>query len=147
MISKEETIHNLKTALSTEWLAYIEYNILSDYAKGPQLKDLISDLKLIDKDEYEHIEKLNKRIKQLDSNIIIDPRMWFKYSPDSFIVPSNQDTMDIASIILELEESAIKLYTKILELDLDPTTKYVVHHILNDEEEHRSIIKRFIDSF
>ena len=147
MNSKEEIIHNLKTALSSEWLAYIEYNMLADFAKGPQVKDLISDLKLLDKDEYEHIEKLSKRIKQLDSNVIVDPKLWFKYSPDSFIVPKNQNTIELASMVQELEESAIKLYTDILNLDLDPTTKLIVHHILNDEEEHRAIIKRFLDSF
>lgn len=131
-------IEMLNSAYADEWLAYYQYWVGAQVAKGPVRGPVAEELKEHAIEELEHAEKLSERIIQLGGEPILHPKDWFTKSNCSYDAPTDPSTKTLLEQNIKSEQCAIETYMKIMKevKDVDPITYNLVVDILKDEVEH-----------
>lgn len=141
----EKLIIMLNVALSSEWIAYIQYSLGASIINGIKTDEIKAQMLEHADDEKEHATILINRIVELGGKPITDINNLVnnKYAP--YAEPDkNGYSIDILTQNLDSEKQAVKLYTKIIEYvkEKDPITYDLILEILQDEKEH---VEDFID--
>lgn len=129
----------LNAALSEEWIAYHQYWIGAQIAKGVTRKDVQSEFMEHAKDEAKHAQWICDRIIELDGvPEVMNPKDWDKLAKCKFANPSDPDTTKLLAQNLESENCAIDRYQEIVEYtkDGDHVTCDLAKKILAEEEDH-----------
>ena len=75
-IDHDELLKALNEALSEEWLAYYQYWVGALVAKGPMRTSIVAEFMEHANEEYDHANKLGKRIIELGGTPVLDPKQW-----------------------------------------------------------------------
>lgn len=129
----------LNAALAEEWIAYHQYWIGAQIARGVTRKDVQDEFLEHAKDEAKHAQWLCDRIIQLDGvPTVMNPKDWDKLARCKFAEPSNADTIKLLEQNIDGENCAIDRYSEIIAYtkDGDHVTCDLAKKILAEEEEH-----------
>lgn len=75
-VNRGELLNILNVAFSEEWLAYYQYWIGAQVAKGPMRKIIAEEFIEHANEELKHAQWLSDRIIQLGGTPVIDPDEW-----------------------------------------------------------------------
>ncbi|MCD2513433.1 ferritin-like domain-containing protein [Comamonas endophytica] len=133
---REPIIKLLNDSLATELVCALRYKRHHFTASGLESPAIAEEFLVHAKEEEAHADKIAKRIVQLGGTP--------DYNPDTLTARSHadyNDDEDLHSMIrsnLIAERVAIEAYSQIIELigDKDPTTRRLMEHILEEEQEH-----------
>lgn len=75
-VDHDELLKALNEALSEEWLAYYQYWVGALVAKGPMRTSIVAEFMEHANEEYDHANKLGKRIIELGGTPVLDPKQW-----------------------------------------------------------------------
>lgn len=146
--NKQEIIDMLNVAFSEEWLAYYQYWIGAQVAKGPMRKTIADEFMEHAKEELEHAQLLSDRIIQLGGTPILDPSEWKEHAQCKYEAPTDEYIMALLEQNLTAERCAIARYQKICELCMsgkDVDTFHISRHILAEELDHEQDIEDYIE--
>ena len=146
-IDKKKLIKILNKAFADEWLAYYQYWIGSQVAKGRMQTKVIEELKEHAADELKHAQMIVSRILQLGGTPILNPKDWAKERNCKYLTPSNFNVKNILEQNIEAEQCAIKVYRILVEMtqNKDRITYSIVSEILKDEIEHEDDLKLILE--
>lgn len=145
--NKKEILDMLNVAFSEEWLAYYQYWIGAQVAKGPMRKTIADEFMEHAKEELSHAKLLSDRIIQLGGTPVLDPKDWEKIAQCKYEAPTDDYIMKLLEQNLTAERCAISRYQKICELCMsgkDIETFHVSRHILSEEIDHEQDIEDYI---
>lgn len=145
---REKMLQLLNTAYSEEWLAYYQYWIGAQVAKGPMRKIIAEEFLEHAKEEFEHAKKLCDRIIQLGGTPVLDPDEWKKHAICKYDAPIDEYIVKLLEENLESERCAIGRYQQICDMCMvskDVETFHIARHILSDELEHEQELEDFIE--
>lgn len=133
---REPIIKLLNDSLATELVCALRYKRHHFTASGLESPAIAEEFLVHAKEEEAHADKIAKRIVQLGGKP--------DYNPDTLTARSHADynaDEDLHAMIrsnLIAERVAIEAYSQIIELigDKDPTTRRLMEHILEEEQEH-----------
>lgn len=146
--NKDEILKLLNIAYSEEWLAYYQYWVGAQIAKGPMRKIIADEFLEHAKEEYDHAQMLCDRIIQLGGTPVLDPEDWKKHALCKYEVPNDEYIMALLEQNLKSERCAITRYQQICELCMsgkDIDTFHISRHILKEELEHEQEVEDYID--
>lgn len=145
--NKDEILRLLNIAFSEEWLAYYQYWIGAQVAKGPMRKVIADEFMDHAKEELEHAQKVCDRIIQLGGTPVLDPDEWKKHALCQYDAPTDEYIMALLEDNLKAERCAIGRYQQICEACMsgkDIETFHVSRHILSEEIDHEQDIEDYI---
>lgn len=145
--NKEQILKLLNTAFSEEWLAYYQYWIGAQVAKGPMRKTIANEFLEHAGEEYKHAQMLCDRIIQLGGTPVLDPEDWKKHAICKYDAPKDEYVMKLLEQNLEAERCAIGRYQQICDMCMsgkDIDTFHIARHILKEEIEHEQEIEDYI---
>lgn len=135
-LDRNKVIELLNAALATEWVCILRYyqhyfvasGMLMDSVKGEFLEHA--------QQEQEHASMLAERIVQLGGKPDLNPDNLSKHSHAEYKEGATLKDMVIENLIAE--RIAVDSYREIISYigDADTTTKRMLEHILEQEEEH-----------
>jgi bacterioferritin len=134
----DELIGLLSRAFADEWLAYYQYWLGAQVAKGPMREAVVVELTEHATDELRHADMLALRIIQLGGTPPISPREWYEMTNCGYEPPADPYVEALLEQNIKGEQCAIDVYQKLVEVtkDTDPITYEIVLEILRDEVEH-----------
>jgi len=143
----KELIQLLNRAYADEWLAYYQYWIGAQVAKGPMRGAVVAELMEHANDEFKHAEMLAKRILQLGGTPLLDPQDWFKNANCPYDAPKDPNVKTLIEQNIKGEQCAISVYKKIADLTIgkDLITHKMVLEILEDEVEHEDDLQNLLE--
>lgn len=146
-VNHAELLKMLNVAFAEEWLAYYQYWMGAQVAKGPMRPEIIKEFMEHGKEELEHATWLAERIIQLGGTPLLDPDEWKKYAQCKYEAPDNDYTIKLLEQNLVAERCAIARYQKICDMTMgkDLQTFHISRKILSDELEHEQEIGDFIE--
>lgn len=135
----EKLKNYFKTAIADEYLAAFQYRQEMNVSKGNGKADIDPELEQHYKEEMEHAEKLEERLKQIGGRTI-GPLDWQDNCRAGYIEPpENGDCIKILEDSISGERKAILFYKEFIkfvkEIE-DEATVSILKPILKDEEEH-----------
>src|SRR5688572_27527743 len=135
--SVEQAVELLNTALATEIVCVLRYKYHAVMASGIHSESVKAEFEEHAADEQGHADRLAERINQLGGK----PNM----NPDGLLARSHSEYVEGESLVdmirenLVAERIAIESYREMIRFfDHDPTTRKLLEHILEKEEEHAS---------
>ena len=131
-----QAIDLLQTALATEIVCVLRYNMHNISAVGIDSESVKAEFAEHARDEYEHMEKLANRINQFGGTP--------NFSPEGLSSRSATEYGDAVNLIdmikenLVAERIAVEHYRDLIRFfgDKDPTTRVMLEGILAQEEDH-----------
>ncbi len=131
-------IEKLNKAFADEWLAYYQYWIGAQLAKGPMREAVFAELTEHAADELRHATMLAPRIIQLGGTPPISPELWYEMTNCGYEAPEDPYVEVLLEQNIKGEQCAIDVYQDLIGLtkDTDPVTYDIVLQILTDELEH-----------
>ena len=137
-IDADLLIEKLNKAFADEWLAYYQYWIGAQLAKGPMRESVFAELTEHAADELRHATMLAPRIIQLGGTPPISPEMWYDMTNCGYELPEDPYVEVLLAQNIKGEQCAIDVYQELINLtrDTDPVTYDIVLQILTDELEH-----------
>ncbi len=146
-VDHEELLKILNTAFAEEWLAYYQYWIGAQVAKGPMRSTIVAEFLKHANEELSHAQLLSDRIIQLGGTLVIDPADWQKHALCKYEAPADEFIVAILEQNLDAERCAISRYQQICEMTggKDFETFHMSRHILQDELEHEQDIEDFME--
>lgn len=145
-VDHEALLKLLNVAFSEEWLAYYQYWIGAQVAKGPMRKIIAEEFMDHAKEELEHAHLLSDRIIQLGGTPVINPADWEKHALCKYDAPTDEYIYALLQQNLDAERCAIARYQQICEMTIgkDIETFHVSRHILSEEIDHEQDIEDYI---
>ncbi len=142
-----ELIQLLNRAYADEWLAYYQYWVGAQVAKGPMRGAVVAELMEHANDEFKHAEMLAKRILQLGGTPLLDPQDWFKNANCPYDAPKDPNVKTLVEQNIKGEQCAISVYKKIADFTVgkDLITHKMVLEILEDEVEHEDDLQNLLE--
>ena len=146
-IDSSKLITTLNKAFADEWLAYYQYWLGAQIAKGPMKQSVIAELTEHATDELRHAQMLSNRIIQLGGTPILEPREWYSQSNCGYAIPQDPFVKKLLEQNIEGERCAIDVYEKIMieTKDNDPVTYNMALEILEDEVEHEEDLEGLLE--
>ena len=143
----ENVLSLLNKAFADEWLAYYQYWVGAQVAKGPMRGAVVAELNEHAGDELKHAGMLAKRIIQLGGTPVLDPADWKTLSNCGYDAPVNAHVQDIVEQNVKGEQCAIDVYNNLLGMtrDKDIVTYHVVVEILEEEVEHEEDLQALLE--
>lgn len=148
-VDHDELLKALNEALSEEWLAYYQYWVGALVAKGPMRTSIVAEFMEHANEEYDHANKLGKRIIELGGTPVLDPKQWENLARCKYDAPSNDWVMELVKQNLVAERCAIARYQQICEMTFgkDYETFKVSAKILKEEIEHEQEMEDFLADY
>ncbi|MBD3273364.1 ferritin [Candidatus Dependentiae bacterium] len=146
-IDLSELITDLNKAYADEWLAYYQYWVGAQVAKGPMKEAVIAELNEHAADELRHAQMLSERIIQLGGTPILTPKDWYSHTNCGYLEPSDPFVKKLLEQNIEGERCAINVYEKLIEKtkDKDFVTYNMAIEILEDEIEHEEDMESLLE--
>ena len=143
----ESVISLLNKAFADEWLAYYQYWVGAQVAKGPMRGAVVAELSEHAQDELKHAGMLTKRIIQLGGAPVLDPADWKTLSNCGYDAPVNPLVQDIVGQNIKGEQCAIEVYNNLLGItkDKDIVTYNLAAEILEEEVEHEEDLQSLLE--
>lgn len=145
--NKDEILKLLNIAYSEEWLAYYQYWVGAQVAKGPMRKTIADEFLEHAKEEFSHAKMLCDRIIQLGGTPVLDPQDWKKYAICKYDAPTDEYIGKLLEQNIEAERCAIGRYQQICTLCMsgkDIDTFHIARHILKEEIEHEQELEDYV---
>ena len=146
-IDVDKLIEMLNKAFADVWLAYYQYWVGAQVAKGPARGGVAAELEEHAAEELEHAEMLTERIIQLGGTPLLKPEDWYKMTNCGYEAPEDPYVEVLLEQNIEGEQCAIGVYQQLMELtkDTDPITHNMVLEILTDEVEHEEDLQAILE--
>jgi bacterioferritin len=146
-INSVELVKKLNKAFADEWLAYYQYWLGAQIAKGPMKESVIAELTEHATDELRHAQMLSNRIIQLGGTPLLAPKDWYTYANCEYLTPSDAFVKKLVEQNIEGERCAIDVYEKLMKetKDDDPITYNMALEILEDEVEHEEDLESLLE--
>jgi bacterioferritin len=146
-IDVDKLIEMLNKAFADEWLAYYQYWVGAQVAKGPARGAVAAELLEHAAEELEHAEMLTERIIQLGGTPLLKPEDWYKMTNCGYEAPEDPYVEVLLEQNIKGEQCAIGVYQQLMELtkDTDPITHNMVLEILTDEVEHEEDLQAILE--
>lgn len=146
-VDSAELVKKLNKAFADEWLAYYQYWLGAQVAKGPMKESVITELTEHATDELRHAQMLSDRITQLGGTPLLSPKDWYTYANCEYLTPSDAFVKKLVEQNIEGERCAIDVYEKIMKetKDSDPITYNLALEILEDEVEHEEDLESLLE--
>ncbi|MCM8812402.1 MAG: ferritin [Candidatus Omnitrophica bacterium] len=146
-VNVEELIALLNRAFADEWLAYYQYWIGAQVARGIPREAVVAELTQHAADELRHAGMVATRIIQLGGTPLLEPAEWMKYTNCGYDRPNDPDVRLLLEQNIKGEQCAIGVYKKLIDYtkDRDPVTYDVVLQILQDEIMHEEDLEAIRD--
>lgn len=143
----ENMLNLLNKAFADEWLAYYQYWVGAQVAKGPMRGAVVAELNEHAADELRHAGMLAERIMQLGGTPVLDPADWKTLSNCGYDAPVNPHVQDIVEQNVKGEQCAIGVYNNLVGMtrDKDIVTYNMVVEILEDEVEHEEDLQALLE--
>jgi len=143
----ENMVNLLNKAFADEWLAYYQYWVGAQVAKGAMRGAVVAELNEHAADELKHAGMLATRIIQLGGTPVLDPADWKMLSNCGYDAPVNPHVQDIIEQNVKGEQCAIDVYNNLLGMtrDKDVVTYNMVAEILEDEVEHEEDLQALLE--
>ncbi len=137
----------LNQLFAEEWLAYYQYWIGAQVAKGPMRTNITEEFMEHANEELNHATHVAKRIIELGGTPILDPKDWEKYAKCRYEAPEEEYVVDLLKQNLTAERCAIAHYQQLCELceGKDYITFRLAEDILKDEVAHEQEIEDFLN--
>lgn len=144
---REAIIQLLNDALATELVCVLRYKRHHFTATGLSSASIAQEFMVHANEEAAHADLIAKRIVQLGG----EP----DFSPDSLLGRSHaeyDEYKDLKAMVranLIAERVAVETYRQMVALigDKDPTTRRLIEHILEEEEEHADELKDWLEAY
>ena len=136
--SEEKVLEMLTKALADEFLAFYQYWVCKNLARGQGRSDAIPEFEQHCDDEFEHADKLILRIRELGGDPIYDPKDW-QVLGNPWTVVNMSDVKKQLEITIQAEKDAIAYYESIIDYckGFDEITMKLIRGILEDEAQHK----------
>jgi bacterioferritin len=143
----EQLIEMLNKAFADEWLAYYQYWVGAQVAKGPARGAVAAELMEHAAEEFEHAGMLTERILQLGGTPLLTPEDWYKMTNCGYEAPEDPYVEVLLEQNIEGEQCAIDVYQKLMDFtkDTDPITYNIALEILEDEIEHEEDLQAILE--
>lgn len=140
-------IELLNKAFADEWLAYYQYWIGAQVARGPMRNAALAELEEHAADELSHAGLLAERIIQLGGTPLLTPQDWYKVSNCGYEAPEDSYVSAVLEQNIKGEQCAIGVYDRLLATvkDKDAVTYNMVLEILADEVEHEADLQTIVE--
>ncbi|HWR15571.1 MAG TPA: ferritin-like domain-containing protein [Terriglobales bacterium] len=137
-LDQERVIAVLNEALATEIVCVLRYQHHYFMATGVHGRMAAEEFKEHADEEREHADKLAERIQQLGGKPDFNPRTLLERSVAQYV--EGESLADMIREDLIAERVVIDVYREMIKFfgDADPTTRILLEHLLEDEEEHAS---------
>jgi bacterioferritin len=137
-LDKDKVIDILNEALATEIVCVLRYMHHYFMATGVHGKAAADEFKEHADAEREHADDIAERIQQLGGKPDFNPRSLLERSVSQYV--EGESLADMIREDLIAERIVIDVYREMIKYfgDKDPTTRLMIEHILQDEEEHAS---------
>ncbi len=159
-ITRADIVDLLAVAAIDEWLAVFNYYASEAHTKTNGKQDFDPEFTAHAKEELEHFEKINNRIREL-SQVPLQIPMQSYFSANSSGLEWKQelnsnDSVEILRRRLEEERGAIKFYAMLIRAlkkleeetgEYDSTTETLVKSIKADEEEHEKDLRELLAQY
>lgn len=159
-ITRADIVDLLAVAAIDEWLAVFNYYASEAHTKTNGKQDFDPEFIAHAKEELEHFEKINNRIREL-SQVPLQIPMQSYFSANSSGLEWKQelnssDSVEILRRRLEEERGAIKFYAMLIRAlkkleeetgEYDSTTETLVKNIKADEEEHEKDLRELLAQY
>lgn len=141
---RKDIIRLLNDALATEIVCVLRYKRHHFTATGLESPAIAEEFLVHANEEQAHADKLARRIVQLGGEPDLNPDSLTQRSHAQY----NEDS-DLRSMIrsnLVAERVAIEAYSQMIDLigDKDPTSRRLIEHILEQEQEHADELSDWI---
>lgn len=128
----------LERAVNTEIIAAYQYWTAYQLSCGPGKYDIDPILLEHTKQEWEHVELLSHRVRELGGKFCTD----IAHVPDNASIwhpVTSGEVVYLANLIYEAEDRAVQNYEKLEKLsrDTDPVSHDIIVRLLTTETEHR----------
>ena len=130
----DKLIEMLNKAFADEWLAYYQYWVGAQVAKGPARGAVAAELEEHAAEELEHAEMLTERIIQLGGTPLLKPEDWYKMTNCGYEAPEDPYVEVLLEQNIEGEQCAIGVYQQLMVLE-----------ILTDEVEHEEDLQAILE--
>jgi bacterioferritin len=143
----DSLIKMLNKAFADEWLAYYQYWVGAQVAKGPARGAVAAELNEHAAEELEHAEMLTERILQLGGTPLLKPEDWYTMTNCGYEAPEDGYVEALLEQNIKGEQCAIEVYRQLMELtkDADPVTYHMALEILEDEIEHEEDLQAILE--
>ena len=133
-----EILKALEMAINDEILAAFQYWTAYHATKGPGKYDADPIFEEHTKQEWDHVEMLAQRIKELGGTFVTDPSQLRSHAAPWYPVESG-DVKYLAQLIYDAETQAVNKYQRLacMTKDKDPGTYKIILEILTTEQEHQ----------
>lgn len=133
-----KTIEILNEALATEIVCVLRYMHHYFMATGVHAKGVADEFKEHADDEREHADMIAERIQQLGGKPDFNPKSLLERSISQYV--EGETLADMIREDLVAERMVIEVYQEMIRYfaNNDPTTRTILEHLLQEEEEHAS---------
>ena len=140
-------LRELEMAVNDEILAAYQYWTAYNMTKGPGKYDADPIFEEHMNEEWEHVELLAERIKELGGSFVTDTNKIRSNAAPWFPIESG-DVKYLAQHIYDAEDRAAAKYERLAALtrDDDPGTYKIILQILTTEQEHRYELHKLKES-
>lgn len=130
-------LSELEIAINDEILAAYQYWTAYQISAGPGKYDADDIFLEHVSQEWEHVEALAKRIRELGGKFCLDLAE-IRNCANPWTPVSSADVRSLTTLILQYEKRAVAKYTRLLDMcrESDPVTYKVLQSILATETEH-----------
>ena len=133
-----KTIEILNEALATEIVCVLRYMHHYFMATGVHAKGVADEFKEHADEEREHADMLAERIQQLGGKPDFNPRSLLERSVSQYVEGETlaemiREDLIAERIVIEVYQEMIRYFS-----NNDPTTRVILEHLLQQEEEHAS---------
>lgn len=137
-LDKDRTIAILNEALATEIVCVLRYMHHYFMATGVHGKSVANEFKEHADAEREHADEIAERIQQLGGKPDFNPGSLVGRSVSQYV--EGESLSDMIREDLIAERVVIEVYSNMIRYfgEKDPTTRIMIEHILQEEEEHAS---------
>ena len=144
---KSDILTALEKAVNDEILAAFQYWTAYHMTAGPGKYDADPMFEEHAKQEWEHVELLTQRIKELGGKLTTDPNNIRANATEWYPVTTG-DVKHLAKLIHEAEQRAAEKYSRLAfaTMDSDPGTYRIILQILATEQEHEYELHKLRES-
>lgn len=144
---REEIITKLNESMATEWVCVLRYMRHYHTATGLVSEPIKAHFLEHAKAEQAHAMALAERIVQLGGEPDLNPDNLTKYSHAEY--REGKTLKDMVTEDLVAERIAVQSYRELVQYlgDRDPTTRKLIEHILEQEEEHADEFSDLLDGW
>lgn len=137
-VDVKDLLKKLNIAFADEWIAYYQYWLGAQIAKGVMRPAIVAELLEHAGEELEHAQMISDRIIQLGGIVKMLPNEWDKFASCKYNAVKSENSKIIVQENIKGEQCAIKYYDSLVkELHgKDFVTANIISKILEDEVEH-----------